>query len=66
MTYRIYGRKEYTQPLEQVGRLVVEQSEALRDKALQELGAVAWVELVALPERAVIPVISRRKQGDKE
>jgi len=65
MNYRIYGRKEYPQPLEQVGRLAVEDSQALRQKAFQELGADGWVELVAVPESAVIPVISGRKEGKR-
>lgn len=65
MDYRIYGRKEYSAPLEQLGRLAVDNAEAVREKALHDWGTAGWVELVAVPESAVVPVISPSKEASK-
>jgi len=54
ITYHIYGRTEYPQPLEFVK--TVAQAE------LAEITGEGWLELIAFPETAVIQVIPQQKE----
>ncbi len=64
-SYLIFARREYRQPLEQIGRLTIENgalpgaaptAEVAR-RARKQFGGEAWVEMVALPEAAIVRVI---------
>jgi hypothetical protein len=46
-TYQLYGRKSYEEPLAYVGTV----------RELRDIDRSRWVELVAVPETAVIQVI---------
>ena len=52
-TYLIYGRTTYTEPLEYVDKVVT--AEDVRQLPMK--AEDRWVELVAIPETAVIHVI---------
>ena len=58
-TYQLYGRKSYEEPLAYVGAV----------KELRGVDRTGWVELVAVPEAAVIQVIpwhsSPREEKDE-
>jgi hypothetical protein len=45
--YQLYGRKRYEEPLAYVQTVA----------ALDEIDKAGWLELVAVPQTAVIPVI---------
>lgn len=53
-TYTLFGRKDYAAPLEQIDIISVSGLEALAIPERDE-----WVELVAIPETAMIKVIPR-------
>ena len=55
--YQIYGRLKYTTPLEYVRTLTLTDPGSLEQAAAQLPGQHDWVELVALPEKAIIRVI---------
>lgn len=56
-TYHLYGRKTYPQPLTFIRRLEVEAATSLHNVALQLAGENGLIELVAIPEASLIPVI---------
>lgn len=56
-TYQIFGRRIYDQPLQYIDKLSVTDSNTLEQNALQRVGETGWVELIALPESAIIQVI---------
>ena len=56
-TYHIYGRKTYPQPLEYVDKLSIDAENTL-EQATRQHTEDGWVELVAIPETAIIQVIS--------
>ncbi len=63
--YMIFARKEYQQPLEHIGALTVEIGSTPDDalttellpRAREQFGGEGWVEMVAIPETAVVRVI---------
>lgn len=63
--YMIFARKEYPQPLEQIGKLMIERGALAGDaptaelarRAREQFGDEGWVEMVALPETAILRVI---------
>ncbi len=56
-TYHLYGRKAYPQPLTFIGRLEIEEATSLKDAALQLAGGNGWIEMIAIPEPSIMPVI---------
>lgn len=63
-TYQIYGRKAYETPLTLLARVEVEPEQALNQVVLAEVrgagmpvGTEEWVELVAMPDEAMIYLI---------
>ena len=56
-TYHVYGRKSYPQPLTLIGQLQADTSIDLKDAALKLAGKNDWVELIAIPEASITPVI---------
>lgn len=66
MEYLIFARREYQSPLEWIGRLQGEEvnggqgdqaAELVQRLALQRFGDAEWIEMVAVPERALVRVI---------
>jgi hypothetical protein len=57
VTYHLYGRTEYSKPLEFVEAVTV----AWNEKPGIPEGKV-WLELIAFPETAVVQVIPRTKE----
>ena len=57
ITYHVYGRKSYPQPLEFVERVAVTEGENVPMPAGED-----WVEVIAFPETAVIQVIPRPEE----
>ena len=62
--YLIFARKEYQQPLEWIGKLTVENGSAaaaptadLIERARGQFGGEGWVEMIAIPDKAVVRVI---------
>ena len=56
-TYQIYGRKAYETPLTLVGKVTLDSEQALNQVVLAEVGAAGWVELVAMPDEALIYLV---------
>ncbi|MBI3362413.1 MAG: hypothetical protein HY023_15035 [Chloroflexi bacterium] len=62
-SYLIFARKEYQKPLEWIGRLSAPANESvmtqaeLRRRAREAFGDEGWVEMVAIPETAILRVI---------
>jgi hypothetical protein len=62
-TYMIFARKEYTQPLEHIGMVTVENGPTsaptadLVRRAQEQFGGEGWVEMIAIPEAATLRVI---------
>ena len=64
-SYLVFARKEYQQPLEWIGRVVVEAAPApegavqaeVGRQAREQFGEAGWVEMVAVPETAIRRVI---------
>jgi hypothetical protein len=50
--YRVFGRKEYPEPLEFQGTLAAADGDAAASSALERHGR-EWVELVLIPERSI-------------
>ena len=63
LTYYIYGRKAYANPLKFVGELAILQAEDLQSEALkkfgEKFGEEDWVELVALPTTDILTIIPK-------
>ncbi|RMD97560.1 MAG: hypothetical protein D6814_09255 [Calditrichaeota bacterium] len=59
--YYVYGRKSYPQPLTFVQEIDLQANEALEEKLQATLRDPEWVELVAIPKAATIPLM----QGGK-
>lgn len=66
MGYLIFARREYQRPLEWIGRLPddgedghqdVQAFEAVQRQARERFGSDEWIEMVAVPERALVRVI---------
>ena len=57
--YLIFARKEYQKPLECLGRLALRegQNDELGRFARERFGAAEWIEMIAIPETAVLRVI---------
>ncbi|MGH2521071.1 MAG: hypothetical protein ACRDH2_01090 [Anaerolineales bacterium] len=58
--YLIFARRAYQQPLEWIGDLrfdVEPTPEALDQRAREQFGGESWVEMVAIPEAAIVRVI---------
>jgi len=56
-TYHLYGRKTYPQPLTFIGRLEIEEATGLKGAALQLAGENGWIEMIAIPESSIMPII---------
>ncbi|MDX1416608.1 MAG: hypothetical protein R3293_20580 [Candidatus Promineifilaceae bacterium] len=59
--YQIYGRTRYEQPLKFIKEIVVNQSVA--QEALEAVGNEGWVELIAIPASALVPVLGKEALG---
>jgi hypothetical protein len=57
VTYHVYGRTQYEQPLEFVRKVTVAQ-----DEKPPVPGGQDWLELIAFPEAAVVRVLPRGKE----
>jgi hypothetical protein len=66
MGYLIFARREYQRPLEWIGRLRDDgagedqgdrATESVQRQALERFGDAEWIELVAVPESALVRVI---------
>lgn len=58
VAFQLYGRKKYERPLTFIQTITVS-NDILKQKALQQVGAEGWVELVAIPTTALIHVIGK-------
>ena len=56
-TYHLYGRKTYSQPLTFAGQVTIDDVAVLKDEAMKLIEETDWIELVAIPETSLIPVI---------
>ena len=56
-TYHLYGRNTYPQPLTFAGQVTIDDVARLKDEAMKLIGETDWIELVAIPETSLIPVI---------
>ena len=59
--YQVFGRTAYETPLTFICEIAVAQS--VRDEALAAAGDAAWVELIAVPSRDLLPVIGGERDG---
>lgn len=57
----VYGRKKYESPLAFVKKL--EGNEIVKSEILKRVGEEGWVELVAIPAEAFIPVTRKESDG---
>lgn len=66
MGYLIFARREYQRPLEWIGRLQDDGTGGgngdqpanwVQRQALESFGDAEWIEMVAVPERALVRVI---------
>ncbi len=66
MGYLIFARREYDRPLEWIGRLQDDGADggqgdraakSVQRQALERFGDAEWIELVAVPERALVRII---------
>ncbi len=66
MGYLVFARQEYQRPLEWIGRLQDDgvagdqgdlAAELVQQQALERFGDDEWIEMVAVPERALVTVI---------
>ncbi len=66
MGYLIFARREFQRPLEWIGRLQDDgagggrgdrAAESIQHQALERFGDAEWIEMVAVPERALVRVI---------
>ena len=55
--YHVYGRKTYPQPLTFIGQLEISDAASLAHAAHALAGGDDWVELIAIPEASITPVI---------
>jgi len=61
-TFYIYGRRKYTEPLEEVRAVEVATGQDPRSLAMQSLNTEEWLELIAFPEHVVIQVLTEEKE----
>ncbi len=66
MGYLIFARREYDRPLEWIGQLQDDgavggqggrAAESVQRQTLERFGDAEWIELVAVPERALVRII---------
>jgi hypothetical protein len=66
MGYLIFARREYQRPLKWIGRLQDDDAgggqgdhaaELVQRQALERFGDAEWIEMLAVPERALVRVI---------
>jgi hypothetical protein len=66
MGYLIFARREYQRPLEWIGQLQDEgagggqddqSAESVQRQVLERYGDAEWIEMLAVPERALVRVI---------
>jgi hypothetical protein len=66
MGYLIFARREYQRPLEWIGRLQDEgagggqdddSAESVQRQVLEHYGDAEWIEMLAVPEGALVRVI---------
>lgn len=58
--YLVFARKEYQQPLECLGEAAIESESAAQDELMRitrERFGEGWIEMVAVPESAVVRII---------
>jgi hypothetical protein len=51
-TYLVFARREYSEPLTQIGRVEMATPASVRAAAAQQFGE-DWLELVAVPENQI-------------
>ena len=56
-TYRIFARKNYDEPLMEVGEIKADSIEQAREAALEKFPADDWLEMIAIPNAAFISVL---------
>ncbi len=61
-TFYIYGRRKYTEPLEEVRALHVAAGQDPQSLAMQSLNTEEWLELIAFPAQAVIQVLTEEEE----
>lgn len=57
LTYCIYGRKSYLEPLSFIEQIQIEDVTRLDHQVFQQIEKTNWLELIAFPINAVIQVI---------
>lgn len=57
VTYQIYGRKAYSEPLHHVNEIQIENPEDITTSVFANIEKTDWLELVAFPSSAAIQVI---------
>ena len=55
--FHIYGRKEYPRPLTFVQTIEAETEQEVQQKLKKLTQDTQWIEMVAIPEEAIIPLI---------
>ena len=56
-TYRIFARKNYDEPLMEVGTAAADSVEKAREAALEKFPGDDWLEMIAIPQAAFISVL---------
>ena len=57
-TFVVFARKQYEQPLTEVGSIEAQSGQQAHKEALKAFPADDWLEMIAVPQSVVIPVIS--------
>ncbi len=55
--YQVFARFKYDEPLHYVGSVTAPNEELAKSYAFNTYNEWAWIEMVIVPRRAVIPVI---------
>ncbi|MCA9967661.1 MAG: hypothetical protein KC423_25605 [Anaerolineales bacterium] len=62
LAYQIYGRTSYETPLAFIAEVEVDTS--VTDEVLAEVGNEGWIELVAIPTKAMLHVVGEEEDDD--
>ena len=57
-SFVVFGRKDYQQPLEELGSVSAANSSQAGQAALEAYPDDDWLEMIAVPQQVVVPVIS--------
>ena len=63
LTYCIYGRRTYLEPLSFIEQIQIEDATRLDHQVFQQIEITNWLELIAFPLDAVIQVIPNEVEG---